>query len=61
MQWCVFLPVGPCSLWGQLHAIRRVVAVIIHDFGQAKVGDLYLTTGCAINQQDVSWEQNTQV
>lgn len=50
----LYIPIGPCSLGGQLHAICRAVAVIIHDLRQAKVGDLNLSASCAINQQDVS-------
>lgn len=52
---CVYVPVCPCSLWGQLHAICRAVAVIIHDLGKAEVSDLYLPASCAVNQQDVTW------
>lgn len=56
----VCLPVGPCSLWSQLQTIWR--AVIVHDLRQTKVGDLYLPTCCAINQQYVPWEcQKTTV
>lgn len=52
---CLCVPVGPCSLRGQLHAICRVVAVIVHDLGQTKIGDLYLSASCAVDQQDVPW------
>lgn len=44
------VPVGPRPLRGQLHALCRVVAVVIHDLGQAKVSDPDLTTGCAVDQ-----------
>jgi len=54
-------PVGSSSLWCQVHPVHSV-AVVIHDFWQAKVCDLNLPTCCSIHQQDISWttqKQNT--
>lgn len=48
------LPVRPCSLRGQLHPVHGVVAVVVHDLGQAEVCDLYLPTGSAVYKQDIT-------
>lgn len=48
-----FSPIGPCTLWCQVHPIYTIV-VVIHDFGQTEVGDFDFPTGCAIHQQDVA-------
>lgn len=53
LLYSVLLPVGPCPLWCQVHPVHTVV-VIIHDFGQTKVGDFDFPAGRAIHQQDVA-------
>lgn len=47
-------PVRPRALWRQLHAVHRVVAVIVHDLGQTEVSDLDLPAGRAVHQEDVT-------
>lgn len=49
------LPVSAGPLGRELHAIHRVVAVVIHDLGQAEVCDLDLSAGGSVHQQDVTW------
>ena len=49
-------PVCPRPLGGQLHPIHRVVAVVFHDLGQAKVGDLDLTASRSVDKEDVAYQ-----
>lgn len=48
-----FSPIGPCTLWRQVHPIYAIV-IVIHDFGQTKVSDFDFSTGCAVDQQDIA-------
>ena len=32
-----------------------IVIVLVHDFGEAKVGDLYVAANGAVAQEDVAW------
>lgn len=51
---CGSSPVRARPLRRQLHPVHRVVAVVVHDLRQAKVGDLDLAARRAVHQQDVS-------
>ena len=48
------VPVGPGTLRGQVHPVVRVVALGVHDLGQAEVGDFDVTHATA-GQQNVAW------
>ena len=48
------VPIGARALRRQIHAILRIVVVLVHLFAQAEVGDLYLATVLTGAKQDVA-------
>ncbi len=48
------IPVGACALRRQVHAVVRVVVVLVHLLAQAEVGDLDLAAALARAQQNIA-------
>ncbi len=48
------IPVGSCSLRGEVHPVLRVVVLRIHDLGQPEIGDLHVAAHATVGQQNVA-------
>lgn len=48
------LPISARALAGQIHAVVGVIVLLIHDFGEAEIGDLDLAADVTLGQEDVA-------
>lgn len=47
-------PISAGTLAGEIHAVVRIVVLLVHDLGEAEVCDFDLPTHVALSQQDVA-------
>lgn len=48
------VPVGAGALRRQIHAVLRIVIVLVHDFRQSEIGDFDVAADAAVAQQNVA-------
>lgn len=48
------VPVGSGALRRQIHAVLRIVIVLVHDFREAEIRDFDITANATVAQQDVA-------
>lgn len=48
------VPIGTGSLRRQIHAVLRIVIVLVHDFRETKVGDFDVAADAAVAEQNIA-------